>query len=86
MKQFAEINKYNYETNLTFCSGCPELTLFDIGFCCGYEGNGCRFPEQRVKRAKSLKTLCLALIEEFNVDDTKQKEIEDNYLKKTGKP
>lgn len=46
-KVYAEINGKMWEVNLLWCCGCPE---FIIGTGCGYEGNGCRFPDRRIGR------------------------------------
>ena len=50
IKQFAEINGKLWESSLTFCGGCPEYIVFNG---CGYEGNGCRYPESRINRPVS---------------------------------
>ena len=47
MKRYAEINGKLWEANLPFCCGCPEFIACNG---CGYEGNGCRFPKERIKR------------------------------------
>ena len=47
VKRYAEIDGKNWEVRIHLCAGCPE---FIIGGHCGYEGNGCRFPEKRMER------------------------------------
>ena len=46
-KRYVEIDGKYWEVNLPWCCGCPE---FIIRAGCGYEGNGCRFPESRKNR------------------------------------
>ena len=46
-KRMAEINGRRWEVNWPWCCGCSE---FVVSGGCGYEGNGCRFPEKRTKR------------------------------------
>lgn len=48
----AEINGKLWEADLPFCCGCPEFITFTG---CGYKGNGCRYPEYRIKRPISFK-------------------------------
>jgi hypothetical protein len=51
-KLHAEINGKYWEAAIPFCCGCPEYVI--NGFC-GYEGNGCRYPEQRIKNPISFR-------------------------------
>ena len=46
-KRYVDISGKNWEVNLPWCCGCPEFITM-AG--CGYEGNGCRYPDQRTKR------------------------------------
>ena len=52
-KQHAEINGKIWEACYPLCAGCPELTLGSEWFC-GYEGNGCRFPDRRIEKPASI--------------------------------
>jgi hypothetical protein len=51
-KKHAEIDGYVWEVGYPLCAGCPELI---VGDSCGWEGNGCRFPKERMKTPISFK-------------------------------
>ena len=46
-KRFADINGNLWEAAYPFCEGCDELIF---GGTCGFEGNGCKYPESRIKK------------------------------------
>jgi len=46
-KSWADIKGRNWEVGWPLCAGCPE---YIISGNCAWEGNGCRYPENRTKR------------------------------------
>jgi hypothetical protein len=46
-KRYADINGHFWQVGYPFCAGCSELVI--SGFC-AHKGNGCLYPEQRIKR------------------------------------
>jgi len=61
MKRSAEINGQNWIATYPFCEGCDELVLSGGGWECGYRGNGCKYPEERIKKPKGLYTAFVVL-------------------------
>ena len=50
-KRYAEIDGKSWQAVYPFCAGCPELAISGE---CLYEGNGCRYPEERIKMPRNL--------------------------------
>lgn len=57
-KYYAEIEGKMWQVDYPFCGGCPELV---VGYGCGYEGNGCKYPDKRIKRPINWKSVCMKL-------------------------
>lgn len=72
-KEFAEINGEMWEAELPFCGGCPEYVL---GLRCGYEGNGCRFPDRRMEKPRTFQTAYWALTKKFKITDEEVRKLE----------
>lgn len=50
-KKYADINGRMWQATYPLCAGCPDYVI--NGYC-GYEGNGCRFPKERIKKPINL--------------------------------
>lgn len=62
-KRCADIDSNLWEVGYPLCAGCPELV---VGGTCAYEGNGCRFPESRIKRPVNMARAFFALCKKLD--------------------
>ena len=67
-KQYAEIQGLMWEANFPWCCGCPE---FISRSGCAYEGNGCRYPDERTKRPISFAAAYREITKRLNKDCVK---------------
>jgi hypothetical protein len=73
IKRYAEIGGKMWEADIPFCGGCPEYIL---GRHCGYEGNGCRFPEHRIKKPKTFISAYYSAQKKYKFTDEEIRKIE----------
>lgn len=78
-KKYAEINGEIWQAVFPLCSGCSELI---VGGSCNYEGNGCRFPEIRATKPRTMYTAFQALNSKSDISLEKLRKIEIEYFGK----
>ncbi len=72
-KRYVDIGGKYWDVGFPFCSGCPELC---IGGICAFDGNGCRYPDKRIRRPRTYKTAFAVLQKKSKLTDEQIRKLE----------
>lgn len=64
MKTHADINGRMWEAVYPLCAGCDELVITGG---CTHEGNGCKYPKERIKKPVTIHRAFLKLCKRLNL-------------------